>query len=73
MVVDGTINGELFLAHVEQELVPTLRKGDIVVMDNLSSHKVAGVKKAIESVGRRCCIFRPTVLTSIRLKMSFPS
>jgi len=51
MVVDGAINGELFLAYVEQQLVPTLQKGDIVVMDNLSSHKVAGVKEAIESVG----------------------
>ena len=51
MVVDGAINGELFLAYVEQILLPTLRKGDIVVMDNLSSHKVAGVKTAIESAG----------------------
>ena len=50
MVVDGAINGELFLAYVEQILLPTLQKGDIVVMDNLSSHKVAGVEKAIESV-----------------------
>ena len=51
LVVDGAINGEVFLAYVEQELVPTLHKGDIVVMDNLSSHKVAGVKEAIESGG----------------------
>ena len=51
MVVDGAINGELFLADVEQILLPTLQKGDIVGMDNLSSHKVAGVEKAIESVG----------------------
>ena len=51
MVVVGAINGELFLAYVEQILLPTLGEGDIVVMDNLSSHKVAGVKKAIESVG----------------------
>ena len=51
MVVDGAINGELFLAYVEQILLPTLHKGDIVVMDNLSSHKVVGVQKVIESVG----------------------
>jgi hypothetical protein len=51
LVVDGAINGELFLAYVEQELVTTLKEGDIVVMDNLSSHKVASVKEAIESVG----------------------
>lgn len=51
LVVDGAINGEIFLAWVRQHLVPTLRSGDIVVMDNLSSHKVAGVREAIESVG----------------------
>jgi transposase len=51
MVVDGAINGELFLAYVQQILLPTLKAGDIVVMDNLSSHKVAGVKEAIASVG----------------------
>lgn len=38
-VVDGAINGELFLAWVEQVLVPTLRRGDVVIMDNLGSHK----------------------------------
>jgi transposase len=51
LVVDGAINGELFVAYVQQQLVPTLKKGDMVIMDNLSSHKVAGVKKAIESAG----------------------
>ena len=51
MVVDGPIDGELFLAYVRQQLTPTLRAGDMVVMDNLSSHKVAGVKEAIESAG----------------------
>jgi transposase len=59
MVVDGAINGELFLAYVEQILLPTLKAGDIVVMDNLSSHKVAGVKKAIESVGARLLYLPP--------------
>jgi transposase len=59
MVVDGAINGELFLAYVEQILLPTLRKGDIVVMDNLSSHKVAGVQKAIESVGAQVLYLPP--------------
>ena len=49
MVVDGSINGELFLAYVGQILVPTLKEGDIVVMDNLSCHKVAGVREAIEA------------------------
>ena len=50
-VIDGAINGELFLAYVEQMLVPTLRTGDLVVMDNLGSHKVAGVRAAIEAAG----------------------
>ena len=43
-VFDGAINGEAFLAYVEQVLAPTLRRGDIVIMDRLSSHKVAGVR-----------------------------
>ena len=50
-VIDGAINGETFVAYVEQFLVPTLAPGDIVVMDNLGSHKVAGVRQAIEAVG----------------------
>jgi transposase len=49
--VDGAINGAVFKAWVEQHLVRELRPGDIVVMDNLSSHKVAGVVEAIEAVG----------------------
>ena len=49
MVIDGAMNGEMFLAYVEQCLVPTLRRGDIVVMDNLPTHKVAGIEEAIKS------------------------
>ena len=52
-VVDGAINGELFEAYVRQQLVPTLRPGDTVVMDNLSSHKRAGVRAAIAGAGAR--------------------
>ena len=44
---DGAINGARFLAYVEQVLAPTLRAGDVVVMDNLAAHKVAGVRAAI--------------------------
>ncbi len=51
MVLDGPINGEFFQAYVDQVLLPELRHGDIVVMDNLGSHKGAGVKEAIEGVG----------------------
>jgi len=59
LVIDGAIDGSLFLAYVQQQLVPTLRPGDIVVMDNLASHKVAGVQKAIESVGARVAYLPP--------------
>ena len=51
LVADGPMDGELFLAYVRQFLCPTLRPGDIVILDNLSSHKVAGVKQAIAAVG----------------------
>lgn len=51
LCVDGAINGRIFKAWVEQHLVPVLKPGDIVVMDNLSSHKVAGVVDLIESAG----------------------
>lgn len=50
-VFDGPMNGECFLAYVEQCLAPTLRHGDVVIMDNLSSHKVAGIRQAIEATG----------------------
>jgi transposase len=48
MVVNGPMTGEMFLAYVEQCLVPTLKRNDIVVMDNFQVHKVAGVREAIE-------------------------
>jgi transposase len=51
LTVDGPINGLIFRAWVEQHLAPTLQSGDIVVMDNLSSHKVVGVRQAIEAKG----------------------
>ena len=51
MVVDGPINGEFFLAYVRRVLVPVLRPGDLVIMDNLGSHKGAAVRAAIEAAG----------------------
>ena len=51
LVLDGAINGAAFLAYIEQFLAPTLAAGDIVVLDNLSSHKVNGVREAIEARG----------------------
>jgi transposase len=50
-VFDGPIDGESFLAYIRQVLVPTLKPGDIVVMDNLPAHKIEGVRQAIEAVG----------------------
>ncbi len=56
---DGPINGESFLTYVRQFLVPTLRPGDIVVMDNLSSHKAEAVRQAIKHVGARLVFLPP--------------
>jgi len=50
-VVDGAVNGDVFEAFVEQALVPQLRPGDVVVMDNLSSHKRARTRELIEAAG----------------------
>lgn len=52
-VFDGPINGECFRAYVDQLLLPTLKTGDIVIMDNLGSHKSKAVRKAIRSVGAK--------------------
>ncbi len=49
--LEGAMNGPMFLAYVQQGLAPTLRRGDLVVMDNLPVHKVAGVSEAIEAAG----------------------
>lgn len=51
LVLDGAMDGAFFLAYVEQFLCATLRPGDMVIADNLSSHKVAGVREAIEATG----------------------
>ena len=58
-VVEGAMNGPMFLAYVKQCLAPTLRRGDIVIMDNVPVHKVAGVKAAIEAVGARLLYLPP--------------
>jgi transposase len=50
-VVDHRIDGAIFLTYVCRCLVPTLTKGDVVIMDNLKPHKVAGVREAIEAAG----------------------
>jgi transposase len=53
MLIEGPMNGELFLAYVEQCLVPTLKPDDVVVVDNVATHKVAGVADAIEAAGAK--------------------
>ena len=64
LMIDGPINGAAFLAWVEQFLAPALRPGDIVVADNLGSHKGAGVRQAIEArrapAAATCRPIRPT-------------
>ena len=52
-VIDGAINGEVFRAYVEQVLVPALRPDDIVILDNLGSHKAPAIRKAIKAAGAR--------------------
>ena len=51
LLLDGAMNGQSFLAYVEQILAPTLKRGDIVVMDNVSVHKVAGIREPIQARG----------------------
>lgn len=53
LLFDGSINGESFLAYVEQMLVPTLKPGDIVVTDNRGSHKGHSLRRAIRGAGAR--------------------
>ena len=58
-VIDGPINAESFLAYVDQVLVPTLKPGDIVIIDNLGSHKGKAVRRAIRAAGARLFFLPP--------------
>ena len=58
-VIDGPINGESFRAYVEQFLVPTLKPGDIVIMDNLGSHKSGTIRRLIRAAGARLFFLPP--------------
>ena len=51
MMIKGAMNSETFLAYVQQCLVPTLKPGDIVIMDNVAAHKSEGIRQAIEAAG----------------------
>jgi transposase len=59
VVIDGAVTGDLFVAHVEQQLAPVLRPGDVVVMGNLAGHKRAGVRRAIEGAGAELRLLPP--------------
>jgi hypothetical protein len=72
-VFDGPMDGPSFRAYVEQFVVPILRQGDIVVMDNLPSHKVAGIRETIEAAGAELRYLPSTAPTSIRSNSSSPS
>jgi transposase len=56
---DGPMNGEMFLAWVTQGLAPTLQKGDLVILDNLATHKIRGIVEAIEAVGAQLLYLPP--------------
>lgn len=58
MTVEGGTSGPVFVAYVEQVLVPTLREGQVVVLDNLAAHKIAAAREAIEAAGARM-VFQP--------------
>lgn len=58
-VFDGPINGRCFRAYVEQQLVPTLRSGDIVILDNLGSHKSAALRQIVRAAGARLWLLPP--------------
>lgn len=59
MVLDGPMNGAWFLAYVHQVLAPTLKPGDVVIMDNLAAHKSTPIRDAIEAVGARLLFLPP--------------
>jgi len=59
MLLDGATDGDAFIAWVEQFLAPSLRRGEIVVMDNLSSHKISAVRQAIEAAGAQLLYLPP--------------
>lgn len=71
MVLDGAMNGQNFLAYVEQVLVPSLSPGDIVVMENLPAHKPAALRKAIQAVGAQLCFLPPYSRDFNPIEMAF--
>src|SRR5690242_12955801 len=72
-VLDGPINGVSFRAYVEQCLVPTLTPGDIVIMDNLGSHKGQIIRRILRAAGAKLLFLPPYSPTSIQSNRSSPS
>ena len=60
MTVEAATDGEVFAIYLQQVLCPKLRPGDMLVMDNLSAHKVAGIRELIQARGASLSICRPT-------------
>ena len=71
MVLDGAMNGPIFLAYVRQILVPTLARGDIVVMDNLPAHKLPEVRGAIQAAGAQLFLRPPYSPDMNPIEMAF--
>ena len=71
MVLDGPMTGQAFLAYVEQVLIPTLQPDDIVVMDNLSAHKIAAVRAAIAKAGAQFFLLPPYSPDMNPIEMAF--
>ncbi len=71
MVLDGPMNGAAFLAYVEQVLVPTLKPGDVVIMDNLPAHKSAAAREAIERAGATLVFLPPYSPNFNPIEMAF--
>ena len=59
MVLDGPMTGAWFLAYVQQVLAPTLRKNDVVILDNLPAHKITAVREAVEATGAQLLFLPP--------------
>ncbi len=70
---DGATNGQRFHAYLADTLIPVLKRGDTVILDNLGAHKVAGVREAIQAAGAKLSTFRPTRRTQTPSSRSSPS
>jgi len=71
MLLEGPMDGDAFLAYIEQVLVPTLTIGDTVIMDNLPAHKVTGVREAIEAAGANLVYLPPYSPDMNPIEMAF--